>query len=162
MAAKFYSERGFTLIELLVVMSIIGILSGISISSYSVYRMRAYDIQADDLLHTARVALTAGRGNTDELDTDFYWAFSDANGAFVGDDPNVFAPGISIGEDTRVTVWFNGFCENAVAAGWCAAGTDCCVLEAAVAYHCRGSVRKQQMIWNTGRVDQFEWANAGC
>jgi prepilin-type N-terminal cleavage/methylation domain-containing protein len=39
-------QSGFTLIELLIVLGIIGILAGVSLSSYQVYKKRAYDIDS--------------------------------------------------------------------------------------------------------------------
>lgn len=163
MVSKKHNELGFTLVELLVTMSIIGILSGISIQSWNVYRDKAYNIAADELLHNARVALHAGRGNTDELATDFYWASSDSSGQFTaGDDVNIFAPGISVEPDTRLVVWFNGFCEAAMSSGACPINADCCIMESMMAWHCKGSTVKQHLVWNSGTVSDFEMVSWGC
>ena len=57
--AKKKSERGFTLVELLVVVAIVGILTGIMVPQYAVYRRTAADAQATSDLKSLATALEA-------------------------------------------------------------------------------------------------------
>ena len=61
------AEAGFTLIELLVVMAVIGILSGLALQSFYIYRYNAYHGVALATFGQARTALEAGKADTEDF-----------------------------------------------------------------------------------------------
>ena len=60
------SEKGFTLIELLTVIVIIGILAGLGITSFGVYRSSAAYAVANKTIRDAQISMEAGLTNEDD------------------------------------------------------------------------------------------------
>lgn len=152
------NQLGFTIIELLVVCTIIGVLCTISISIYHEYKIRGYDSSVDYAIHHAMNALEVGKSNSD-LGPNGYWTFSDANGSFQGD-RNII-PGLTTTPETRVTVFYNGWCDSN-AAMWCG-NFPCCISDWVEARHCKGSIVKTYSRFNDGTVFSSEFPNwGGC
>jgi len=152
-------ERGFTLIELLVTISILGILAATSLMSVNTLRQTAYDAASEHLIHDAFTSLEAGQSSADSLTAGFYWAWADGSGRLMGTDVSTFLPGLQVKSKERLWVSYNGWCESAASAGWCAPGARCCVLNMIQAYHCKADRVTSIARWNNGEETRFEWRN---
>ena len=160
--ARRAAQSGFTLIELLVSIAILGVLFATSLQSFKVYRQLAYDSMASQLMKDTRIAVEAGRIKLDEEEgPEWFWAWTDGNGVLQGWRVNDFVPGLKTGQRGRLFVNFNTWCTASNIADWCPSGQKCCSWLWVEAYHCRSETVKAQTVWNTGEVDEWEWANGG-
>lgn len=99
-------ERGFSLIELLTVIAILGVLVGLSMGAYTIYRENAEYAKGDATMHQARTALYAGES---DLPDGFTMAFSQSTttgGTLIGAMGQAM-PGAVMPKDLRLGVEIN-------------------------------------------------------
>lgn len=97
------ADSGFTLIELLVTVSILGILAGLSLASFTLYKQNAEYSKGSATLHNARVAYNVG-----ELDLPQSYALSftesGTNGGDLSGELARVMPGTNVPDKVRLGV----------------------------------------------------------
>jgi len=124
-------SKGFTVLELLVAVSIVGVLAGLAIQNFSLYRKRAYEAVAESLLGDTKKALEIGRTDINDRDAEqWYFAWSNVAGPVRDPRGHDFLPGLMNPRDTQLSAWYMPPCDNGEWGEWCA-------LEGATIRHCK-------------------------
>lgn len=106
-------QQGFTLIELLTVMTVIGILAGLSIVSFQVYRKNAAYSVAEHTLRNAQAAVEASElGQEAELPTVPLTTHSGPGGINNGPSAAVLQ-GMMLPANVQLQVEYDPSCDNA-------------------------------------------------
>lgn len=156
-------EAGFTLVELFVVLATIGILAGLSIETFRVYKESSYVSYADRYIVDAQTALAAGISDmSEDAAGAFYAAWTNADGSMGGAPDSSFVPGLVTTDSVRVSINYDSLCDSTDTDTWCPAGGLCCVTQWYRAYHCKGSTMKTLTRWNNGVVTELTANSAGC
>lgn len=106
------SQRGFTLIELLVVVSLLGILSGLSISTYKLYRAQANYTVAESSMQYARRSIEASLARTDSPPDAVALTTQTAAGAVQDPDAAEYLDGFYLPPSIRVDVEYDPDCRD--------------------------------------------------
>ena len=106
------NEKGFTLIELLTVVVLIGILAGLGIASFSVYKRTASYGVATKTLHDARTVLEASVSNYDSPPGSVPLTSQTSQGRL--SDPSAYAllPQMQLPKDVKFQVEYNSACAD--------------------------------------------------
>ena len=157
------NERGMTIVEVLVTMATVAILTGLSFTSFDVYKESARSAISDQQRRNVLTAIEGGQVDASALGTsDFFWAWTLEDGSFIGHRVNEFIPGLVVTENTRVWVEYDSFCDHAIWASVCA-GAPCCLRNYSETWHCDGDTVKAWAAWNDGTNLLFEFQNNfGC
>ena len=153
------NEKGFTFIELLVSIAIIGILGGVALSAFTLYKKQGYDAHVDSAIRDARNSLEAGQVN-ESVSNQNMMAVSDMNGRLIGRNVQELVPGLVVNPDVRLLVMHSGICANQ--GQQLCGGSRCCFTEWISARHCKGKLMKTWGVWNDGTMAVTEMPNVGC
>lgn len=149
------SERGFSLIELLIVITTVVVLAQMSIEIYNLYKKKAYDSASDMMLNKIKVALEAGRIDSDFDDNpEWNWVWLNNSGPVEQDAP--FLPGLILEPHMEVWVERNDECEAGL---W--GVDDWCITEWIEVRHCKGELIKSWWRSRNGWEDYWEWEAVG-
>jgi type II secretory pathway pseudopilin PulG len=110
MRYKRNSQSGFTLIELFTAITTVGVLAGITIQSFSVYRKKAFYSVSTQTLYDARLAFGAAESDADSALPSIVSKI-DMGGPTGGDDASVL-PGLVLPQDVVVDLSHNPDCED--------------------------------------------------
>jgi len=105
-------DKGFTLIELLTTTSIIGILAGISIQSFAVYRDNAEYSRAQSTLRHGETAVQAALVVPDISLPAVAMMSQAVPGEFADADARQIVPGLVIPKNVRVHLYNDPACDN--------------------------------------------------
>lgn len=129
------SENGFTLVELLVAAAIIGILCGLAVESFAVYRSRAYESLEVQVMSQTRTALEAGKMDSEQFPAELMTVSAGAPGALPGATAEILLPGLRLPNDFQLLVQHNPTCESGL-----------CLIDFIEARHCK--IAKAVRFWN--------------
>ncbi len=120
-------KQGFTLIELLTVVTLLGILSGLALQAFYIYRSNGYYAVSDSTLRNARTALEAGLTNVDNLPGAV--PLTAQNGAGSISDPAMAAllPGMRLPSSVKLQALYDDSCD-----------VGACTSEMLQVNHCKG------------------------
>ena len=135
---------GFTLIELLIVITTVFVLTTLSLQSLALYKKRAFDTAADQMLNQISVALESGRID-DKLTNPPDWRTVTVHDPGPLQDPAAvdFLPGLSNSKEVLFTAERNGVCEVGQMG-------DVCVIDWVQVRHCRGSTQISRFRFRDG------------
>jgi prepilin-type N-terminal cleavage/methylation domain-containing protein len=107
------SQAGFTLVELLTVIAIIGVLSGLGLASFKVYRGDAAYSVAESSLRNARNAVEASVTNPDATIPSVALFSQNTAGSIQDPSAQVYLPGFQLPKNLRMSVQYDSTCTNA-------------------------------------------------
>jgi hypothetical protein len=128
-------ERGFTLVELLLVCAIIIILGALSVQAYVIHKQNAYHSIALETLHSAQLALEAGKIHSDEFPDAILIVNSMVPGPVSGGFAEMLVPGMVLPGDSQLMVMHNPLCR-----------TGSCISDQIQTRHCKAE--KVVKYWN--------------
>jgi prepilin-type N-terminal cleavage/methylation domain-containing protein len=147
--AKSYSEGGFTLIELLVAVVILAVLSGLSMQAYNIYKKDAYHKIAMQIMHQARIALEAGRTDSDSFPAGLLICDQKTAGPAINGDGELLVPGLTLPADFYVRVSHNSGCDFSG-----------CLEDTVITRHCKADQRV--IYWKIRDVGEITIYNAAA
>lgn len=106
------SQRGMTLIELMTVIVLLGVLSGLSISTFKLYRASANYTVAETSMQYARRAIEAALSRTDNPPDAVALTSQTVAGAVVDADAAEYLEGFYLPPNIRVDVEYDPGCNN--------------------------------------------------
>lgn len=115
MSGNMKRSEGFTLIEMLMVIAVIGVLAGISLQTFAVYRENAFYASSEEILRNARTALDIGRTNEESFPARVLFTQAFTGGSVTNNDAAMIAPGLNNNNNSYVYVYHNPTC----ASPWC-------------------------------------------
>lgn len=121
------SQRGFTLIELLVIISIIGLLAGLGITAFKVYRSNAAYSVVEVSIRDARTAIEASLNDPDNPPLAVPLTAQTAQGVVTDAAASQFLPGFRVPRSTKFQVSYDPTCTVAA-----------CQSELVQVNHCKG------------------------
>lgn len=106
------SQAGFTLVELLTVIAIIGVLAGLGLASFKVYRGDAAYSVAESSLRNARSALEASVSNPDAILPPVGLVSQNSPGPVQDPAAQTYLPGFQLPKNLRMSVQYDPSCTN--------------------------------------------------
>ena len=119
-------ESGFTLVELLVACAILMVLGALSVQAYSIYKQNAYHKVALQMMGQARLALEAGKVDSETFPQHMMIVDRQAPGPAVGGDADLLVPGLVLPSDFYVRVQHDPTCS-----------VPGCIQDSIVSRHCK-------------------------
>jgi len=145
------SQHGFTLIELLTVMSLIGILSMLSISSFRVYRSEASNSLAKATVNSGAKAAEAGITSTEGSLPSVALYQQSSGGGISNASANQVLPGMILPEDVKLRVSHDPTCTD-----------ENCQSHFIQVSHCRGTKYTQYLRFGDGQSLMLDQPGIGC
>ena len=139
-------EAGFSLIELLVASAIMGILAGLAVEAFSVYRDKSYYSISEQVLVQARTSLEAGLIDVADLDG-WHSIWQNTPGPPTTETGQRLAPGLVVPVDSIVYVRHRSDCGN----------EEWCIEDYAYVRHCKADEYTYWYRYRNGR----EWTARG-
>lgn len=145
-------KRGFTLIELLTVISLLGVLAGLALQAFYIYRANGYYAVTESTLKNARTALEAGLSNVDNLPT-AVGLTSQASPGSIGDPGlSTLLPGMRLPNNVKLQAMYDDTCD-----------VGACTSEILQVNHCKGSEFARYIRFGDGSdILMQHVAGAGC
>ena len=120
-------KRGFTLIELLVVVSLLGVLAGLAMQAFYIYRANGYYAVSESTLKNARTAMEAGLSNVDNLPSALGLTAQNSPGQLADPGMAALLPGMRLPGNVKLQAMYDDSCE-----------VGACTSEILQVNHCKG------------------------
>ena len=146
------SQKGFTLIELLTVIGIIGILAGLGIASFAVYKSSAAYGVASATLRDGRTFMEAGLNNYDDPPASVALYTQSSQGPLNDAAAAALMPGMMVPRNVKFQISYDADCAS-----------DSCMTALIQANHCQGEQFVRYVKFGDGSETLMEnQAGSGC